>query len=79
MKEQYEKVPNIISGKDLEYLSDMFQWNYIAYKKAVDAYEEVTDENLAQVISKCVDAFQNHLEIICNVVEEGGAHLGENC
>lgn len=26
----YNKVPNIITGKDLDYLSDMFNWNYDA-------------------------------------------------
>ena len=29
----YNEVPNIITGKDLDYLSDMFQWNYGALKK----------------------------------------------
>ena len=27
----YNEVPNIISGKDLDYLSDIFNWNYGAY------------------------------------------------
>ena len=31
-KRIYDMVPNIISGKDLDYLSDMFSWNYGAYK-----------------------------------------------
>ena len=30
----YEVVPNdILTGKDLDYLSDIFEWNYIALKK----------------------------------------------
>ena len=28
----YNSVPNIITGKDLDYLSDMFNWHYSAYK-----------------------------------------------
>lgn len=31
---KYENVPNIISGKDLDYLSDMFSWNYGVYKSS---------------------------------------------
>ena len=27
MNLNYEQVPNIITGKDLDYLSDMFNWN----------------------------------------------------
>ena len=26
--QNYNVVPNIISGKDLDYLSDMFNWTY---------------------------------------------------
>ena len=30
----FEEVPNdILTGKDLDYLSDIFNWNYIALKK----------------------------------------------
>ena len=28
----YQEVPNIITGKDLDYLSDMFEWNTLALK-----------------------------------------------
>ena len=28
-----ETVPNIISTKDLSYLSDMFNWNFTAFKQ----------------------------------------------
>ena len=34
MQEKYDEVPNIITGKDLDYLKDMFNWNYEALKKA---------------------------------------------
>ena len=30
MNIEYENVTNIISGKDLDYLSDMFSWSYNA-------------------------------------------------
>ena len=36
MNDNYTEVPNIISGKDLDYLSDMFNWNYLAYKKMIN-------------------------------------------
>lgn len=32
-----------ITGKDLDYLSDMFQWNYIAYKKTCNDMDCVKD------------------------------------
>ncbi len=36
MNGQYAEVPNnILTGKDLDYLSDMFQWNYGALKYVI--------------------------------------------
>ena len=40
----YNEVPNIITGKDLDYLSDMFNWNYEALKKTNMGIDNVGDE-----------------------------------
>ena len=52
MQETYNAVPNIISSKDLDYLSDMFNWNYGAYKSRLNASNSVTDESLSNLLSK---------------------------
>lgn len=31
--QEYTKVPDIITGKDLDYLSDMFEWNILSLRK----------------------------------------------
>ena len=46
----YDKVPNMISGKDLDYLTDTFNWNYGAYKCAFNASNEVLDETLKNTL-----------------------------
>ena len=39
---QYMEVPSdILTGKDLDYLSDMFQWNYGAYKQMKNSVNQV--------------------------------------
>lgn len=70
MKE-YEEVPNIISGKDLDYLSDMFNWNYGAYKSAINMALEVTDDVLAKHIEKTSKVFLNGMESVLDILEEG--------
>ena len=45
----YESVPNIISGKDLDYLTDIFNWNYSAYKSTINMSDEITDDDLLDV------------------------------
>ena len=42
MNQKYQQEPDIITGKDLEYLSDIWQWNYDAYKK-YSHYEQVSE------------------------------------
>ena len=37
--DKLQEVPvNTITGKDLDYLSDMFQWNYCAFKKSCNEF-----------------------------------------
>ena len=64
----YESVPNIITGKDLDYLSDMFNWNYGAYKSNYNAIEQVKDEEIKNIISKAVDLFYNNMNVVINIL-----------
>jgi len=68
----YEEVPNIISGKDLDYLSDMFNWNYGAYKSSVNAISCVTDEEIKSVLEKSANMFQNTMSDILSILSNGG-------
>lgn len=72
MSEKYDTVPNIISCKDLDYLSDMFNWNYGAYKKALNASKNVSDESLGTQLENISTIFRNELDNILNIINEGG-------
>ena len=50
----YTEVPNIISCKDLDYLSDMFSWNYGAYKCTKNAYESATDMEIKEMLNNAI-------------------------
>ena len=69
---EYEKVPNIITGKDLDYLSDMFNWNYDALKKMYVASTQVQDEQIKTLIDKSYNMFKNNLNVILSILNEGG-------
>ena len=68
----YTEVPNIITGKDLDYLSDMFNWNYEALKKMNVAVNQVTDEQLKTVLEKGYNLFKNNLNVTLSILNEGG-------
>lgn len=68
----YTEVPNIITGKDLDYLSDMFNWNYEALKKMNVAVNQVTDERIRTTLEKGYNLFKNNLNIVLSILNEGG-------
>lgn len=72
MNETYSEVPNIISCKDLDYLSDMFNWNYGAYKTSLNASNSVSDEELSMILQKASNVFHTNMTKVLNIINNGG-------
>ena len=68
----YNEVPNIMTGKDLDYLSDMFNWNYEVLKKMNVAVNQVKDEEIRNILEKGYNLFKNNLNITLSILNEGG-------
>ena len=68
---EYETVPNIITGKDLDYLSDMFNWNYIAYKKSINDVNNVTDEEIKEILSESESLFHDNMVSVLDILGGG--------
>lgn len=71
MENNYTEVPNIISTKDLDYLSDMFNWNYGAYKCAYNSLKSITNEEIKDMIERVSNMFHNNMSNILTILEEG--------
>ena len=67
----YTSVPNIISCKDLDYLSDMFNWNYGVYKNTINAVSEVNDDEIKSMLTKSADVFYRNMNNIINILNNG--------
>jgi len=65
-------VPNMISCKDLDYLSDMFNWNYGAYKSSSNAINSVSDSEIKDMLNKASNIFQGNISKILNILNRGG-------
>lgn len=63
-----EQVPVIISTKDLAYLSDMFEWNFIAAKKAIHFCNEITDEDVKKELEKIYKMHEKNLKKILEIL-----------
>ena len=70
----YNEVPNIITGKDLDYLADMFNWNYGALKKMSIAVNQVENEEIKEILIKGYNLFKNNLNLILSLLNEGGTN-----
>lgn len=68
----YNEVPNIISGKDLDYLSDIFNWNYGAYKKSVNDQKKLKNEELVTIFEEASNTFYNNMNTVLNILNQGG-------
>ena len=66
--QNYEVVPNIISGKDLDYLSDAYNWNFNACKLANNFANEVTDEEIKKLFEKVADMHMQHCMAVLNIL-----------
>ena len=66
----YVKVPKIITGKDLDYLSDMFNWNYGVYKNMINACDCVNDEEIKNILNEASDLFYSSMNIVINLLDE---------
>lgn len=59
-------VPAMISTKDLSYICDMFNWNFVAAKKALKFSKEVTDN---EVKNELINIYEMHKKIASNLLE----------
>lgn len=64
----YEEVPSIISGKDLDCLSDIYTWNFNACKLANHFEKEVQDKEIKELLEKIADMHKDHAIAILNIL-----------
>ena len=70
----YNEVPKIITSKDLDYLSDMFNWNYEGIKKVNTAITNVEDQEITTLLQKGYNLFKNNLNVVLSILNEGGTN-----
>lgn len=66
-----KKIPNMISSKDLSYITDMFNWNIIAAKKIQFYLESCEDEDLCKELTKLNKIHLKNCETLTKLLENG--------
>ena len=73
-----ENVPNsTITGKDLDYLSDMFQWNYVAFKKGCNDISYLSSPEIHDFFGKVTDFFEQNLNTILDILDNPGGEVDD--
>lgn len=72
-----ETVPKMISTKDLSYLSDMFHWNFTAFKELKHFENEVENEEIAELFQGLSEMHYQHMEWILSILRN--EEIEEDC
>lgn len=64
-------VPNMISTKDLSYISDMINWNITAGKSAHHFANECQLEDVKKMMEVVRDMHAKHLAMLIDILKEG--------
>ena len=62
-------VPNIISTKDLTYIEDILNWNYILIKKINHYLTEIKDQDVVNSLDKAFKMLLNNYNDILSTLE----------
>mgnify|MGYP000151035089 FL=1 len=69
MNDKYMEVPNdILTGKDLDYLCDMFQWNYVALKSSNDSVSSINDKEIIDIMQRAGELFDDNLNVVLDIL-----------
>lgn len=65
------KWPDMISTKDLAYISDMYNWNNTLKAKLEFFIEEAFDEDIVPYLQKALDVVENNCQKLTKLLEKG--------
>lgn len=69
MNNKYMEVPNdILTGKDLDYLCDMFQWNYGTLKSSNDSISSINDKEIIDIMQRAGELFDDNLNVVLDIL-----------
>lgn len=66
--QNYETVPAVISCKDLDYLSDIYNWNFNACKLANHFMDIVQDNEIRELLEQVSEMHKEHAKAVINIL-----------
>lgn len=63
-----KKAPDILTNKDLDYLKDIFGWNYTLYKLGINSIDLIENEEVIKLYKECNNFFYDNMNIIIDIL-----------
>ena len=63
-----KQAPDILTGKDLDYLKDIFGWNYILYKFGENAISSIEDKEILKLYKECNKFFYDNMNLVLDII-----------
>ena len=67
--EELKKAPDILTGKDLDYLKDIFGWNYTLFKLGENTIDCVEDKEIKKLYERCNTFFYDNMNLVIDLLE----------
>ena len=65
-----ELIPKMISTKDLLYLSDLFEINYLAFKEVSSYIKMIQDKEIKDTLERMKNLHKDHLHYIISILKQ---------
>lgn len=65
-----ELIPKMISTKDLLYLSDLFEINYLAFKEVSSYIKMIQDKEIKDTLERMKNLREDHLHYIISILKQ---------
>jgi len=72
LMKEYKKAPEILTVKDLDYIKDIFGWNFNAYKVFEDSLQFIENKEISKLVTECSNFFYENMNSVLNILEDGG-------
>ena len=64
-----QEIENMITSKDNSYIKDIFNWNYILFKKYNDYLNNIENQQILKITNELINLHFNNCNLLINLLE----------
>lgn len=64
-----QEIENMITSKDNSYIKDIFNWNYILFKKYNDYLNNIENQQIIKITNELINLHFNNCNLLINLLE----------